>query len=372
MDLLPSAASIRARLAEADERLADPTIFGDSRKAAAAAREHQRLSRLLAHLEEVASLEEQARDARQLAADSAEDEEIRAMAEAELPGLEERLATLREEALLLLVPADPSDSRDTIMEIRAGTGGDEAALFAADLHRMYTRYAERQGWRCEPISASPSEGGGFKEVIFSIAGEDAYRRLKYESGVHRVQRVPVTEAGGRIHTSTATVAVLPEAEEVDVELRPEELEITVSRASGPGGQSVNTTDSAVQILHKPTGMIVHCADERSQLKNRTKAMTVLRSRLLQRKEEEEREKYAAHRRSQVGSGDRSERIRTYNFPQTRLTDHRINRTTHDLPAVMEGDLDELIEALLRADLRERAEAAVAAETGTADSPGAAS
>jgi peptide chain release factor 1 len=255
--------------------------------------------------------------------------------------------------LLAMIPPEPSDSRNTVMEIRAGTGGEEASLFAAELFRLYTKYAEGRGWKIQPMSSSPSERGGFKEVIFLITGVDVYKQLKFESGVHRVQRVPVTEANGRIHTSTVTVAVLPEAEEVDVHIDPQDLEITVSRASGPGGQGVNTTDSAVQILHKPTGLIVQCADERSQLKNKAKAMTVLRSRLLKQKEEEERAKYAEHRRSQIGSGDRSERIRTYNFPQNRLTDHRIGLTLYNLPQVMEGKIDEIVASLQRVDFEEK-------------------
>jgi peptide chain release factor 1 len=252
-----------------------------------------------------------------------------------------------------MIPPEASDSRNTVMEIRAGTGGEEAALFAGELARCYQKYADSQGWKVQPISSSHSERGGLREVAFLISGTDVYKRLKWESGVHRVQRVPVTEASGRIHTSTVTVAVLPEAEEVDIQIKPEDLEITVSRASGPGGQGVNTTDSAVQILHKPTGLIVSCADERSQLKNKASAMTVLRSRLLKLKEDEEKAKYAAERRSQIGSGDRSERIRTYNFPQNRVTDHRIGFTLHGLPQVMEGAIGPLVEALQKAHYEER-------------------
>jgi len=263
-----------------------------------------------------------------------------------------------------MIPPDPSDSRNTVMEIRAGTGGDEATLFAADLFRLYSKYADSRGWKIQPMSSSMSERGGFKEVIFLITGTDVYKQLKFESGVHRVKRVPVTEASGRIHTSTATVAVLPEAEEVDVQIDPQDLEITVARASGPGGQGVNTTDSAVQILHKPTGLLVTCADERSQLKNKARAMTVLRSRLLQRREEDERAKYAAARRSQIGTGDRSERIRTYHYLQNRVTEHRIGLTTYNLPQVMEGDLDAIITALQKADYDEK----LAALTGQVFSP----
>jgi peptide chain release factor 1 len=252
-----------------------------------------------------------------------------------------------------IIPPEPTDSRNTIVEIRAGAGGSESALFAADLYRMYTRYAETRGWKVENLDASPSDLGGFKEIIFQINGQDVYKTLKYESGVHRVQRVPATEAQGRIHTSTATVAVLPEAEEVDVEIKADDIEVTVCRASGKGGQGVNTTDSAVQIQHKPSGLIVRIADERSQIKNRAKAMTVLRSRLLERKIAEENAKYAAHRKSQVGTGERSEKIRTYNFPQNRVTDHRIELTLYNLSNVIEGDIDGLIEPLMMNDLELR-------------------
>jgi peptide chain release factor 1 len=260
---------------------------------------------------------------------------------------------LRLEVQRGVLPPDPTDSRNTIVEIRAGAGGAESALFAADLHRMYCRYAEALGWKVENMECSPSDLGGFKEVIFGVTGTDTYRRLKYESGVHRVQRVPATEAQGRIHTSTATVAVLPEAEEVDVEIRPDDLDITVCRAGGHGGQGVNTTDSAVRIVHKPTGLEVRCQDERSQLKNKAKALKVLRSRLLERKIEEEKSKYDAQRSLQVGTGERSEKIRTYNFPQNRVTDHRIELTIYNLAQVIEGSLDDIIEPLLRHDLQER-------------------
>jgi peptide chain release factor 1 len=240
-----------------------------------------------------------------------------------------------------------------VFEIRAGTGGDEASLFAAELFRAYSRYAEGRGWRIQPMSSSASDRGGLKEVIFLITGQEVYKQLKYESGVHRVQRIPVTEANGRIHTSTVTVAVLPEAEDVDVEIDPQDLDITVQRASGPGGQGVNTTDSAVRIVHKPSGLTVYCADDRSQIKNKARAMAVLRSRLLKLKEDEEKAKYAAQRRTQIGTGDRSERIRTYNFPQNRMTDHRIGLTLYSLPSIMEGNIDEIIAALQRADFEEK-------------------
>jgi peptide chain release factor 1 len=255
-----------------------------------------------------------------------------------------------------LIPPNPTDSRNTIVEIRAGAGGSESALFAADLYRMYTRYAEARGWKVETMDSNSSDLGGFKEVVFQINGQDVYKRLKHESGVHRVQRVPATEAQGRIHTSTATVAVLPEAEEVDVEIKPDEIEVTVCRASGKGGQGVNTTDSAVQIHHKASGLIVRIADERSQIKNRAKAMTVLRSRLLERKIAEENAKYAANRKSQVGTGERNEKIRTYNFPQNRVTDHRIEVTLYNLANFIEGDLDPLIDPLMTNEMEEKLKA----------------
>ena len=360
MSSLPELSSFEKRLAELDAAMSQPEFFADSRRAAVLSKEHMKLRELLEAAGRYRDTEKQIVDNRQMAADTSGDPELRALAAEELPQLEASLDGLLRSIHLKMVPPDPSDSRNTIVEIRAGAGGDEASLFAADLHRMYTRFAESRGWKVEMMSASVNEAGGYKEVSFLLTGEDAYKALKFESGVHRVQRVPSTEASGRIHTSTVTVAVLPEAEEVDIQIDPSDLEVTVARASGPGGQGVNTTDSAVQILHKPTGMIVKCADERSQIKNRLKAMKVLRSRLLEQREREEREKYAANRRSQIGTGDRSERIRTYNFPQSRLTDHRINLTTHSLTAVLEGELDEVIGALQEADLAAKIRAATGA------------
>jgi peptide chain release factor 1 len=345
---LPDLSQFRGRLGQLDDQMAEPDFYGDARRAASVAREHQKLTQLVEMEARYRECEAQLSESRELLA-GGEDAEMRELAEAEIGELEEEIAQLHGKILEAMLPPEGSDEKNTLLEIRAGTGGDEASLFAGDLYRMYVRYAEARGWRIEEMSSNPSEVGGFKEVIFLISGEAVYRDLKWESGVHRVQRVPTTEAGGRIHTSAATVAVLPEAEEVDVELDMAELEITVARASGPGGQGVNTTDSAVQILHKPTGMIVKCADERSQLKNKTKALKVLRSRLLEQKEREEQAKYAANRKNQVGSGDRSERIRTYNFPQGRLTDHRINLTLYNLDEVMEGRLEKVIESLQEAD-----------------------
>ena len=353
MDELPDLAPFLRRLEELGAHMAEPTFYASQRRAADVTREHQKLTQLVSDYRDYERVEREIGDAQAFGRDASTEAELRELATAELPELERRRATLKETVLLAMIPPDPTDSRNTVMEIRAGTGGDEASLFAAELFRAYSKYADAQGWKIQPMSSSQSERGGFKEVIFLISGTDVCRQLKFESGVHRVQRVPVTEANGRIHTSTVTVAVLPEAEEVDVQIDPQELEITVTRASGPGGQGVNTTDSAVQILHRPTGLIVSCADERSQLKNKARAMTVLRSRLLQRREEEERAKYAATRRSQIGSGDRSERIRTYSFPQNRVTDHRIGLTLYSLPQVMEGHLDAVIIALQRADYEEK-------------------
>ena len=282
-----------------------------------------------------------------------EDPELLDMAKAELAEMESERARLEAELPKLLLPPDPLDHKNVILEIRAGTGGDEAALFAAEMLRMYVKYAERHGWRAEILSTSPSGSGGAKEAIVSIEGEGAYSRLKYESGVHRVQRVPETEASGRIHTSAVTVAVLPEAEEIDVELKPSDLQIDVFRSSGPGGQSVNTADSAVRIRHIPTGMVVQCQDERSQLKNKAKALKVLRARLLDMELQAQQRKLAQTRKSMVSSGDRSAKIRTYNFPQGRVTEHRIGLTLYRLPSVLEGDLDEVVDGLFHAEQAER-------------------
>ncbi|HEY1849079.1 MAG TPA: peptide chain release factor 1 [Opitutaceae bacterium] len=348
MDALPSISPFRRRLEELDAQMAEPSFYSNQRRAAEVTREQQKLRRMVDDHGTYIQLGKELADASAMAREPSAGADMRALAAAEVPALEARAKALREAVLVAMIPPEASDSRNTVMEIRAGTGGEEAALFAAELSRCYQRYADARGWKVKPMSSSVSERGGLREVAFLIEGADVYKQLKWESGVHRVQRVPVTEASGRIHTSTVTVAVLPEAEEVDVQINPQDLEITVARASGPGGQGVNTTDSAVQILHKPTGLIVQCADERSQIKNKARAMTVLRSRLLKLKEDEEKARYAAERRSQIGSGDRSERIRTYNFPQNRVTDHRIQFTMHGLPQVMEGAIGPLIEALQKA------------------------
>lgn len=343
------------RREELDAQMAHPGFFADARLATERTREHQRLGRILDCAAQLRRLQADIHEQKGLVRSEQADPELRQLAVEELPQLEARHKQLMEDLLVMMVPPDPCDSRNTILEIRAGTGGDEAALFAGDLYRMYSRFAENRGWKSEMLSANPAELGGFKEICFLITGEDVYRWLKFESGVHRVQRVPETESGGRIHTSAATVAVLPEAEEVDVDIRSEDLEISVMRASGAGGQHVNRTESAVQIVHLPTNTTVYCADERSQLKNKQKALKVLYSRLLDRRQREEAAKYAANRKSQVGSGDRSERIRTYNFPQGRLTDHRINLTSYNLYGILEGDLEEILDSLNAVERQERME-----------------
>ena len=353
MDLRPQIEKFSRRFEEVEAALSAPNAFDNPQRAQELSKEYARLKELTAqgqlYLKTTANLEE----SRALIRAESADSELAQMAKEDLPRLEAEEKRLSQELQRGILPPDPADSRNTIFEIRAGAGGQESALFAADLYRMYTKYAERRGWKCEEPSFSPSDLGGYKEIIFQVTGTDVYKRLKYESGVHRVQRVPATEAQGRIHTSTCTVAVLPEAQEVDVELKPEDLDISVCRASGPGGQGVNTTDSAVQIVHKPSGLIVRCADQRSQQKNKARALTVLRSRLLERRIAEENAKYAAQRKAQVGTGERNERIRTYNFPQNRVTDHRIELTLYNLPFVMEGDLDGIIDPLIVNDLEEK-------------------
>lgn len=364
MDSLPEILPFQRRLDELDAQMAEPTFYANARKAADISREQQKLAQLVADHKAYEKIGAELEETQSLLKDAAGDAELKELAAAELPDLQAAHIRLHDSILAAMLPPEPSDSRNTVMEIRAGTGGEEAALFAAELTRMYQRYAEERGWKVEPMGSSLSERGGFREVSFLITGQDVYRQLKFESGVHRVQRVPLTEANGRIHTSTVTVAVLPEAEEVDIHIDPQDLEISVMRASGPGGQGVNTTDSAVRIIHKPTGMMVYCADGRSQQKNKASAMAVLRSRLLQLKEESERAKYADERRSQIGTGGRSERIRTYNFPQSRMTDHRIGLTLYSLSQIIQGAIDPVIEALQRADFEEK----FAALTGQAYTP----
>lgn len=349
MEFLPNIEPFRSRFNELEEKLSLPETFQDNQLATEISREHRRLKDILVLFDENINLEDQISQCTSLI----EDPEMGEEAKKELESLNKQKSENKEKLLIAMLPPDPEVGKNTIVEIRAGAGGDEASIFAGDLFRMYTRYAEKQGWSVECLSQSNSDTGGFKEVIFILRGEDAWTKMKFESGVHRVQRIPVTEAGGRIHTSTSTVAVLPEAKDVEVSIDPNDLEISVCRASGPGGQGVNTTDSAVQIQHIPSGINVYCADERSQLKNKNKAMTVLRSRLLQKKQSEEKEKYAQNRKDQVGTGDRSERIRTYNYPQSRITDHRVNYTSHALQETMMGELDHLISFLEKEDLSKK-------------------
>lgn len=351
MDLAPLIAKRRGRLAELEKLAHADDFYADPTKARNLLREQARLKELANDDDEAKRLRTQLLENEQLASGS--DPELAELAASEIPAMKERLVTLDRNIQIALLPPDESEDRNAIVEIRAGTGGDEAALFAADLYRMYQHYAEALGLRTEPVDSSPSGLGGFKEIIFKVSGDAVFRRLRYESGVHRVQRVPATEAQGRIHTSTATVAVLPEAQEIDIELRPQDLRIEVCRSGGPGGQGVNTTDSAVQILHIPTGKIVRCQDGRSQQKNKAAALEILRTRLLEDKRHEEESKYSAHRRSLIGSAGRGEKIRTYNFPQNRVTDHRIGLTLYNLDRVLEGDLDEMAAALQQHDMEDR-------------------
>lgn len=338
---------LTARLSVIESELSDPSTAANQRRYQSLLVEHSHLRELNAKATKYFGLVQELEDSQGML-DS--DAELKEMAQADIARVEKVLPAAERDLMMALLPPDPADSRNTILEIRAGTGGEEAALFAGDLYRMYSRYAERQGWKVGLIDASPSNMGGYKEIIFAVEGKDVYRTLKYESGGHRVQRIPVTEANGRIHTSAATVAVLPEATEIDeIEIKPDEIRIDLYRASGPGGQKVNKTESAVRITHMPSGIVVQSQDERSQQRNRERAMSVLKARLLDKTRSEEQAKMASERKSQIGSGDRSERIRTYNFPQNRVTDHRIEMTIYTLDRFMEGEIDTLVTALRERD-----------------------
>lgn len=361
MDFAPLIEKHAVRFAQLEVEIADGELFSDPKKASETMREHARLKELLALWDDFEKTTAELAENREMARGG---DELAEMAQAEIPLLQEKIANGERDIQIALLPPDANEDRDAIVEIRAGAGGNEAALFAADLYRMYCRYAEMAGLKVEQMETSASELGGLREVIFKATGEAVFRKLRFESGVHRVQRVPATEAQGRIHTSTATVAVLPEAEEVDFELKADELRIEVCRAGGPGGQGVNTTDSAVQVLHIPTGTIVRCQDGRSQQKNKQKALNILRSRLLERKQREEAEKYAAQRKGQVGTGGREEKIRTYNFPQNRVTDHRIGLTLYNLDRFMEGDMEEMLITLQAEDLKSRLEEASTVPVGS--------
>jgi peptide chain release factor 1 len=338
---------IEKRLAEIDQQMASPEVATNIQRLQELAQERASIADIVSKYRDYKAAAKSLEETKAMLNDGL-DEEMTALVKQEITSLESKLAALTQELKVALIPRDPADEKDIIMEIRAGVGGEEAGLFAADLFRMYSRYAQSKGWKTDIISASESGIGAFKEVIFEIKGRGAYSRLKYESGVHRVQRIPLTEASGRIHTSTATVAVLPEAEEVDIKINPDDLRIDIFHAGSAGGQNVNKVATAVRITHLPTGMVVTCQDERSQLQNKTKAMAVLRSRLLDIERRKQEEKITQERRSQVGGAERSEKIRTYNFPQDRLTDHRIGLTMHNLPKILDGDIDELIDAVAAA------------------------
>jgi len=354
LDLLEK---IEEKHKELTQLLSDPSVFSDKNKYKKIAKEHNDLSEIVDLFAKYKKVLKSIQEDEKLSKES-EDKDLLDLAKSELEELYSQKQEYEDKLKILLLPKDPKDSRNTIVEIRAGTGGEEAALFAADLYKMYMKHAEKQGWKVELMNSNPTGMGGFKEIIFLVEGNNVYGKLKYESGVHRVQRVPVTEASGRIHTSAASVAVLPEAEEVEVEIDPEDLRIDVFRSSGPGGQSVNTTDSAVRITHLPTNTVVTCQDEKSQLKNKNKALKVLKARLLDKAQREQTEKIAKERKSMVGSGDRSEKIRTYNFPQGRVTDHRIGLTLYRLDNILAGGIDEFVEALKKKEQEEKLEVAM--------------
>jgi len=344
--------NIVKRYDEISQLLSEPNVVNDRKKYASLAKEQSDIQEIVDTYQSYKAVKQSLEETRELI-DETDDHELRELAEAEQEELEQKQKALTTRLKVLLIPKDPNDSRDIIMEIRAGTGGDEAGLFVGDLFRMYQRYIEAKNWKIEILNLNPQGVGGFKEIIFAVSGKDVYGKLKYESGVHRVQRVPITETSGRIHTSAASVAVLPEPEEVEIAINPHDLKIDVYRSSGPGGQSVNTTDSAVRVTHIPTGMVVTCQDEKSQHKNKAKALTVLRARLYEKRLEEEAAKITATRRSMVSTGDRSAKIRTFNFPQNRVTDHRINLTLYKLEQILEGALDEFIDQLAMADRAEK-------------------
>ncbi len=351
--MIDKLSNLDEKISDLEGRLSDPSLITDQKKYQKVAQEHSHLTKLQTLYNTLDGVLADISGNRELLHEGDDDLELLEMAREELEELLLEETSLEQQIMLLLLPKDPNDDRNTFLEIRAGTGGDEAALFVGDLFRMYSRYAESMGWKVEIMSSSSLGIGGFKEIIALISGDSVYSRLKYESGVHRVQRVPETETQGRIHTSAVTVAILPEADEVELDINPSELKFDVYRASGPGGQSVNTTDSAVRITHLPTGLVVTCQDEKSQHKNKAKALTVLRARLLDKLEQEHHDKISEARRSQVGTGDRSERIRTYNFPQGRMTDHRINLTLYKLDAIMAGKLEEVLTPLITHDQEEK-------------------
>ncbi len=354
MDIAPLIEKLQAKFAKLEPQLADPEVIADRPQYRELSREYQRLRELLAGWDRLSKCRQELVDNRELLA-TEEDAEFRELIQADIEKVTGEIAAFERQVEAKMLPPGENDSRNTIMEIRPAAGGEEASLFAADLFRMYTRFAEGRGWKMELLHLNQTDLGGLKEVAFSLQGTDVYRALQFEGGVHRVQRIPVTETGGRIHTSTVTVAVLPEATEVDLQLDPEEIEIKFTRATGPGGQSVNTTDSAVQITHRPTGIMVQCRKEKSQHRNREIALLLLRSRLLEKKQREEQEKYAAERKAQVGTGGRSERVRTYNFPQNRVTDHRFGLSWHNLPEFMDGNIAVMFEDIAAASGRQRFE-----------------